>query len=177
MKNPIVTMEMENGDMFQIELYPDIAPNTVKNFISLVSSGFYDGTIFYRVVPGLVIQGGDPKGDGSGGPGYTIAGEFDTNGHINPLSHNRGVISMCRGIHPDTAGSQFFIVICKADRLDTQYAAFGKIIKGMSICDDIAMTPCEGGRPITEQRIRQATVDTSGENWGDPEKIWKINRS
>jgi peptidyl-prolyl cis-trans isomerase B (cyclophilin B) len=172
MKNPIATIEMTNGSIFKIELYPEIAPNTVRNFISLSRSGFYDNTIFHRIVPGLVIMGGDPEGDGSGGPGYTIKGEFETNGHANDLSHNRGVISMCRGMDPDTAGSQFFIVICKSDKLDTQYAAFGKVIDNMDACDDIAMTQCQAGRPVEPQCIRTISIETFGETYEEPEKIY-----
>lgn len=171
MKNPIATFEMENGSTFQIELYPEIAPMTVRNFIYLARTGFYDNTIFFRVVPGLSIIGGDPEGDGSGGPGYTIKGEFDTNNHPNSLSHSRGVISMCRGMDPDTAGSQFFIVICKSDKLDSQYAAFGKVIENMDACDEIAMTACQGGRPIEDQRIRKISIETFGETYEEPEKI------
>ena len=127
MKNPIITIKMENDSTFKLELYPEVAPNTVKNFITLATSGFYNGTVFYRVVPGLSIVGGDPENNGTGGPGYTIPGEFTSNGHNNELSHNRGVISMCRGMNPDTAGSQFFIVISKSDKLDGLYAACGKV--------------------------------------------------
>ena len=137
MANPIVTFEMENGDVIKAELYPEIAPNTVNNFISLVQKGFYDGLIFHRVIPGFMIQGGCPKGNGTGGPGYTIKGEFDANGVRNDLDHKRGVLSMARAMDPNSAGSQFFIMVEEAPHLDGQYAAFGMITEGMDEADRI----------------------------------------
>ena len=138
MKNPVVTIEMENGKIIKAELYPEIAPNTVNNFVSLVSKGFYDGLIFHRVISGFMIQGGDPKGIGIGGPGYSIKGEFSGNGFANPLKHDRGVLSMARSMAPNSAGSQFFIMHQNAPHLDGQYAAFGKVIEGINVVDEIA---------------------------------------
>ena len=138
MKNPVVTIEMENGKTIKAELYPEIAPNTVNNFISLVKKGFYDGLIFHRVISGFMIQGGDPKGIGIGGPGYSIRGEFAANGFANSLKHDRGVLSMARAMAPDSAGSQFFIMHQNAPHLDGQYAAFGKVTEGLEVVDEIA---------------------------------------
>ena len=166
MKNPIVTITMENGKVIKAELYPDVAPNTVANFVSLVEKGFYDGLIFHRVIPGFMIQGGDPTGTGMGGPGYRIAGEFRLNGFKNDLKHTRGVLSMARSMHPDSAGSQFFIMHADAPHLDGQYAAFGKVIEGMDAVDRIAN--CETNaqdRPLKEQKIKTATVETFGETY------------
>ena len=141
--HPIVTFEMEDGSVFRAELYPELAPNTVNNFLSLVKKGFYDGIIFHRVIEGFMIQGGDPKGVGTGGPGYHIKGEFKSNGFENPIKHERGVLSMARAQHPDSAGSQFFVMHAAAPYLDGQYAAFGKVIEGMEAVDAIATTPTD----------------------------------
>jgi peptidyl-prolyl cis-trans isomerase B (cyclophilin B) len=170
-KNPIVTMTMENGDVIVIELYPDNAPNTVNNFISLINSGYYDGLIFHRIDPTFMIQGGDPLGTGGGGPGYSIYGEFEANGFINNLSHDRGVISMARRSMPlDSAGSQFFITIRNYPSLDGQYAAFGVVVYGIDAVDTIANQPRDGERPRTEQKIQTMTVDTKGIEYPEPEK-------
>ena len=167
--NPIVTIEMEDGGIIRAELYPDIAPNTVRNFISLVSGGFYDGLIFHRVIPGFMIQGGCPQGTGTGGPGYQIPGEFAANGFSNALKHTRGVLSMARAMHPDSAGSQFFIMHADAPHLDGQYAAFGKVIEGMDTVDAIAAVRTDfRDRPLTPMRIKKAAVDTFGESYGEP---------
>ena len=167
MKNPIVTFEMENGDVFKAELYPEAAPNTVANFVNLAESGFYDGLIFHRVIPGFMIQGGDPTGTGMGGPGYAIRGEFSENGFKkNKLKHTRGVLSMARSMMRDSAGSQFFVMHADAPHLDGSYAAFGKVTEGMEAVDRVAM--CETAaqdRPVAEQRIKKATVETFGENY------------
>ena len=167
MSNPIVTFEMENGKKIVAELYPEIAPNTVANFVSLVQSGFYDGLIFHRVIAGFMIQGGDPQGTGMGGPGYTIKGEFARNGfRENNLRHSRGVLSMARSMMPNSAGSQFFIMHANAPHLDGDYAAFGKVTEGMDVVDAIAQTPTGfQDRPVKEQRIRKATVETFGETY------------
>ncbi len=171
-KNPIVTIEMENGSTIRIELYPEIAPNTVKNFISLVNSGYYNGLIFHRVIPGFMIQGGCPQGTGMGGPGYSIRGEFSGNGFNNELKHDRGVISMARSARPDSAGSQFFIMVEKSPHLDGQYAAFGKVIEGIEEADRIVAVKRDyNDRPREEQRIKTVTVDTFGEVYEDAEKI------
>ena len=171
-KNPVVTMEMENGNKIKIELYPDIAPNTVKNFISLVNKGFYDGLIFHRVIPGFMIQGGCPEGIGTGGPGYSIKGEFKNNGFDNNLEHDRGVISMARTMVPDSAGSQFFIMVKKSPHLDGEYAAFGKVLEGMEEADRIVSVKTDfRDRPLEDQKIKKVTVDTFGEEYGEPEKI------
>ena len=166
-KNPIVTIEMENGGIIKAELYPEVAPNTVANFVSLVSSGFYDGLIFHRVIPGFMIQGGDPQGTGMGGPGYTIKGEFARNGFKqNTLKHTRGVLSMARSMMPNSAGSQFFIMHADAPHLNGDYAAFGKVIEGMDVVDAIATTRTGAqDRPVAEQKIKSATVDTFGETY------------
>ena len=164
MKNPIVTFTMENGSVIKAELYPETAPNTVANFVHLVESGFYDGLIFHRVIPGFMIQGGDPTGTGMGGPGWRIKGEFSRNGVKNDLKHTRGVLSMARSMHPDSAGSQFFIMHEDAPHLDGQYAAFGKVIEGMDAVDAIANTETGAqDRPIREQKIKSATVETFGQ--------------
>ena len=167
MSNPIVTIEMENGGVIKAELYPEIAPNTVANFVSLVASGFYDGLIFHRVIPGFMIQGGDPQGTGMGGPGYAIKGEFARNGfRQNNLRHTRGVLSMARSMMPNSAGSQFFIMHANAPHLDGDYAAFGKVIEGLDVVDAIANTPTGfQDRPVQEQRIKSATVETFGETY------------
>ena len=167
MSNPIVKFEMENGKTITAELYPEIAPNTVANFVTLVQSGFYDGVIFHRVIPGFMIQGGDPQGTGMGGPGYTIMGEFARNGFKqNNLRHTRGVLSMARTMMPNSAGSQFFIMHADAPHLDGEYAAFGKVTEGMDAVDEIAAARTgRQDRPVTDQRIARATVDTFGETY------------
>lgn len=171
MANPIVTFEMENGDIMKAELYPEIATNTVNNFISLVQNGFYDGLIFHRVIRGFMIQGGCPDGTGMGGPGYTIKGEFSQNGFANDLRHTEGVLSMARAMHPDSAGSQFFIMHKAAPHLDGSYAAFGKIIEGMDIVNKIAETDTDySDRPLDEQKMKKVTVDTMGTEYPEPEK-------
>ena len=172
MSNPIVTIEMENGDVIKAELYPEVAPNTVNNFISLVKSGFYNGVIFHRVIRGFMIQGGDPQGIGIGGPGYSIKGEFNMNGVRNDLKHTRGVLSMARSMAPNSAGSQFFIMHEDAPHLDGQYAAFGKVIEGMENVDKIAK--CMTGRndkPIHQKTKKKVTVDTFGVDYPEPEKM------
>ena len=170
MANPIVTFEMENGDIMKAELYPEIAPNTVNNFISLVQNGFYDGLIFHRVIRGFMIQGGCPDGTGMGGPGYTIKGEFSQNGFANDLRHTEGVLSMARAMHPDSAGSQFFIMHKNSPHLDGAYAAFGKIIEGMDIVNKIAETATDySDRPLEEQKMKKVTVDTMGVEYPAPE--------
>ena len=172
MSNPIITFEMENGDIMRAELYPDIAPNTVNNFISLVSKGFYDGLIFHRVIKGFMIQGGDPEGTGMGGPGYGIKGEFSQNGFKNDLIHTAGVLSMARSMMPDSAGSQFFIMHKDAPHLDGAYAAFGKIIEGMDVVNKIAEVNTDyADRPTQEQRMKKVTVDTLGVTYPEPEKF------
>ncbi len=170
-KNPIVTIEMENGDVIKAELYPDIAPNTVRNFISLIEDGFYDGLIFHRVIEGFMIQGGCPEGTGMGGPGYEIRGEFSSNGFDNDLKHTAGVLSMARAMHPDSAGSQFFIMHKDAPHLDGSYAAFGKVIEGMDKVDAIATTKTDfDDRPLKPQVMKKVTVDTFGEFYDAPER-------
>ena len=172
MANPIVTFEMENGDIMKAELYPGIAPNTVNNFISLVQNGFYDGLIFHRVIRGFMIQGGCPDGTGMGGPGYTIKGEFSQNGFANDLRHTEGVLSMARAMHPDSAGSQFFIMHKNSPHLDGAYAAFGKITEGMDIVNKIAETATDySDRPLEEQKMKKVTVDTMGVEYPAPERI------
>ncbi len=171
MENPVVTIEMENGDMIKAELYPDVAPNTVNNFISLVNSGFYDGLIFHRVIDGFMIQGGCPDGTGTGGPGYQIKGEFSQNGFKNDLKHTRGVLSMARAMSPDSAGSQFFIMHADAPHLDGAYAAFGKVTEGLDVVDKIATTPTDyNDRPKQQQKMKKVTVDTKGVDYPEPEK-------
>ena len=172
MSNPVVTIEMENGGTIVAELYPEIAPETVNNFVYLASQGFYDGLIFHRVIPGFMIQGGDPKGDGTGGPGYCIKGEFLMNGVKNTLGHKRGILSMARAGHPDSAGSQFFIMHDDAKYLNNQYAAFGKVIEGMDVVDEIASVQTDANdRPKTEMRMKKVTVDTFGEEYPEPRKL------
>ncbi len=171
MANPIVTFEMENGDIMKAELYSEVAPNTVRNFVSLVNKGFYDGLIFHRVIRGFMIQGGCPDGTGTGGPGYNIKGEFSQNGFENNLAHDPGVLSMARAMHPDSAGSQFFIMHEKSPHLDGAYAAFGKIIEGMDVVNKIAETPTSwGDKPMEPQVMKKVTVDTFGETYEEPEK-------
>ncbi len=172
MANPIVTITMENGDVMKAELYPDIAPNTVNNFISLIKKGFYDGVIFHRVIPGFMIQGGDPQGTGMGGPGYSIRGEFQHNGFDNPLKHTEGVLSMARTMDPDSAGSQFFIMHRTSPHLDGEYAAFGQVYEGLEIVNKIAGTATDYmDRPRETQRILSMTVDTQGVEYPEPEKV------
>lgn len=172
MKNPIVTIEMESGAVIRAELYPEIAPNTVRNFISLAQSGFYDGVIFHRVIPGFMIQGGDPDGTGMGGPDYCIRGEFSSNGFPNDLKHARGVLSMARTMVPDSAGSQFFVMTTDSPHLDGQYAGFGKVTEGLDACDAIVNTPRDyNDRPREEQRMKRVSVDTFGETYEAPEKL------
>ena len=169
--NPVVTIEMENGGVMKVELYPETAPNTVANFISLVEKGFYNGTIFHRVIPGFMIQGGDPEGTGMGGPGYRIKGEFTANRFQNDLKHTTGVISMARSGHPDSAGSQFFIMVDDAPHLDGQYASFGKVIEGIEVADQIVSVATNySDRPLEEQRMRSVTVETFGETYPQPKK-------
>ena len=171
MSNPIVTIEMENGDVIKAELYPEVAPNTVNNFISLVSKGFYDGVIFHRVIPGFMIQGGDPQGTGTGGPGYSIRGEFSSNRFLNELKHTRGVLSMARTMDPNSAGSQFFIMHEDAPHLDGQYAAFGKVIEGMEAVDKIAKVRTDyNDRPRINQTMKKVTVETFGVDYPEPVK-------
>lgn len=171
-QNPIVTFTMENGDVMKAELYPDVAPNTVNNFISLVKKGFYDGLIFHRVIAGFMIQGGDPEGSGIGGPGYSIKGEFNYNGVENNLKHSRGVLSMARAQHPDSAGSQFFIMHADAPHLDGQYAAFGKLVEGEDVLDSIASIDTDwSDRPRTPQVMKTVTVDTFDVDYAEPETL------
>ncbi|MDD6216624.1 MAG: peptidylprolyl isomerase [Roseburia sp.] len=170
-QNPVITIEMENGDVMKAELYPEIAPNTVNNFISLVNKGFYDGLIFHRVIKGFMIQGGCPQGTGMGGPGYCIKGEFSHNGFQNPLKHTPGVLSMARTMAPNTAGSQFFLMHETSPHLDGEYAAFGKVIEGLDIVDKIANVRTDySDRPLTKQVIKSMTVDTFGVDYPEPEK-------
>ena len=171
-QNPIVTITMENGDVMKAELYPEIAPVSVNNFISLIQKNYYDGLIFHRVIRGFMIQGGCPDGTGMGGPGYTIPGEFNQNGFKNDLKHTEGVLSMARAMHPDSAGSQFFIMHQTSPHLDGAYAAFGKVIEGMDIVNKIAEVPTNfSDRPLEEQKIKSMTVDTFGVDFPEPEKI------
>ena len=171
MTNPIVTITMENGDVMKAELYPEIAPNTVNNFISLVQKGYYDGLIFPRVIKGFMIQGGCPDGTGMGGPGYSIRGEFSQNGFANPLKHDAGVLSMARTMMPNSAGSQFFIMHQPAPHLDGAYAAFGKIIEGMDVVNKIAAVPTNRmDAPKEPQKIASMTVELFGETYPEPEK-------
>ena len=172
MANPVVTFEMENGDIIKAELYPEIAPNTVRNFVSLFSKGFYDGLIFHRVIRGFMIQGGCPDGTGMGGPGYSVKGEFAQNGVANDLKHTPGVLSMARSMHPDSAGSQFFIMHEAAPHLDGAYAAFGKVIEGQEHVNKIAETATDySDRPLETQRMKKVTVDTFGEDYPAPETL------
>ena len=171
-QNPIVTFEMEGGDKFKAELYPDLAPNTVNNFISLINKGFYDGVIFHRVIKGFMIQGGDPEGTGMGGPGYSIKGEFSSNGFKNDLKHTAGVLSMARAMDPDSAGSQFFVMHKDSPHLDGDYAAFGKITEGMDAVNKIAETDTDwSDRPLAEQKIKTVSVETFGITYPEPETV------
>ena len=170
-QNPIVTFTMENGDVMKAELYPEIAPVSVNNFISLIQKNFYDGLIFHRVIRGFMIQGGDPEGTGMGGPGYSIKGEFAANGVKNDLKHTEGVLSMARSMMPNSAGSQFFIMHKTSPHLDGSYAAFGKVIEGMDTVNKIAETPTDySDRPMTPQVIKTVTVETFGVDYPEPEK-------
>ena len=172
MANPIVTFEMENGDIMKAELYPEIAPNTVNNFISLVQKGYYDGLIFHRVIKGFMIQGGCPEGIGTGGPGYHIKGEFMQNRFVNNLKHTEGVLSMARAMHPDSAGSQFFIMHKNSPHLDGAYAAFGKITEGMDVVNKIAATRTDfRDRPMAKQMMKKVTVETFGVEYKEPETV------
>lgn len=169
-KNPIVTIEMENGDIMKVELYPEIAPNTVKNFVSLVNKGFYNGLCFHRVIPGFMIQGGCPEGTGMGGPGHQIKGEFSQNGFKNDLKHSRGVISMARSMMPNSAGSQFFLMHKDSPHLDGSYAAFGKITEGIEVVDKIAGVKTDyNDKPMEPQVMKNVTVETFGAEIGEPE--------
>lgn len=172
MANPIVTFTMENGDVMKAALYPEIAPTSVNNFVNLVQKGFYDGLIFHRVIAGFMIQGGDPEGTGMGGPGYSIKGEFASNGFKNDLKHTRGVLSMARSMRPDSAGSQFFIMHQNAPHLDGDYAAFGKLIEGEDVLDKIAGVDTDySDRPRKPQVMKTVTVETFGEEYPEPEKL------
>ena len=171
-QNPIVTFTMKGGDVIKAELYPEISPISVNNFISLIQKNFYDGLIFHRVIKGFMIQGGDPEGTGMGGPGYSIPGEFAQNGHANNLKHTAGVLSMARSMHPDSAGSQFFLMHKDAPHLDGAYAAFGKVIEGMDVVNKIAETATDyNDRPLEEQVMESVTVDCFGVEYPDPEKV------
>ncbi|KYH32445.1 putative bifunctional phosphatase/peptidyl-prolyl cis-trans isomerase [Clostridium tepidiprofundi DSM 19306] len=170
--NPIVTIKMENGKVMKAELYPDIAPNTVKNFISLVKKGFYNGVIFHRVIPGFMIQGGCPNGTGMGDPGYSIKGEFSSNGFKNDLKHTEGVLSMARTNDPNSAGSQFFIMVASAPHLDGNYAAFGKLIEGIDVAKEIVSVKRDfRDKPYEDQVMKEVTVDTFGVEYDEPEKL------
>lgn len=172
MQNPIITIEMENGKVMKAELYPEVAPNTVNNFIALAQAGFYNGTIFHRIIPGFMIQGGDPDGTGMGGPDYTIRGEFTGNGFQNDLIHSRGVLSMARTGDPNSAGSQFFIMVEDSPHLDGQYASFGMIIEGMDVADEIVAQKRDWhDRPREEQKMARVTVETFGQDFPAPEKL------
>ena len=172
MQNPIVTINMEDGGVIKAELYPEIAPNTVRNFIDLINRGFYDGIIFHRVIPGFMIQGGCPEGTGIGGPGYSIKGEFSRNGFKNDLKHSRGVLSMSRTMIPDSAGSQFFIMVADSPHLDGQYASFGKVVEGMEVADRIVNSKRDySDKPYEDQKILKMTVDTFGVTYDAPEII------
>ena len=172
MSNPIVTITMANGDIMKAELYPDVAPNTVNNFISLVKKGFYDGLVFHRVIRGFMIQGGCPQGTGMGGPGYSIKGEFSYNGFANDLKHTPGVLSMARAMNPNSAGSQFFIMHETSPHLDGQYAAFGKVTEGMDVVNKIAETATDySDRPLEPQMIKSMTVETFGVDYPEPETL------
>ncbi len=169
-QNPIVTFEMENGDIMKAELYPEIAPNTVNNFISLINKGFYDGLIFHRIISGFMIQGGDPLGNGTGGPGYEINGEFASNGFKNDLKHEAGVLSMARAMDPDSAGSQFFIMHKTSPHLDGEYAAFGKVTEGLDIVDKIASIQTNMfDMPVEKQMIKKVSVETFGVDYPEPQ--------
>lgn len=169
-QNPVVTFTMENGDIMKAELYPEIAPVSVNNFISLINKNFYDGLIFHRVIRGFMIQGGDPEGTGMGGPGYSIKGEFASNGVKNDLKHTEGVLSMARSMMPDSAGSQFFIMHKTSPHLDGQYAAFGKVFEGMDVVNKIAETATDyNDSPLEEQRLKSVTVECFGVEYPEPE--------
>jgi len=171
-QNPLVTFEMENGGKIVAELYPEVAPNTVNNFISLVQNGFYNGLIFHRVIPGFMIQGGCPQGTGTGGPGYAIKGEFKSNGIQNDLKHDRGVLSMARAMHPNSAGSQFFIMVERASHLDGQYAAFGRVVSGIEVADTIVNADRDRmDKPFEDQKMKSVTVETFGVDYPAPEKM------
>ncbi len=176
-QNPIVTFTMENGDIIKAELYPDIAPISVNNFISLIQKKFYDGLIFHRVIPGFMIQGGDPEGTGCGGPGYSIKGEFSSNGVENNLKHTEGVLSMARSMDPNSAGSQFFIMHKTSPHLDGQYAAFGKVLEGMDVVDKIANMPTYNDRPYENQVMKSVTVETFGVEYPEPERCYASYRN
>ena len=170
-KKPVVTISMEKGSQIKIELYPDVAPNTVKNFISLVKDGYYNGLIFHRVIKGFIVQGGCPQGAGTGGPGYSIKGEFSMNGFDNDLKHTQGIVSMARAMDPNSAGSQFFIMHKASTHLDGQYAAFGKVIEGFEEVDKIADVKTNHmDKPLEEQKMKEVTVELFGEEYGEPEK-------
>ena len=172
-QNPIVTITMANGDVMKAELYPEIAPNTVNNFISLVNKGYYNGLIFHRVIAGFMIQGGCPDGNGMGGPGYSIKGEFSQNGFKNTLKHTEGVLSMARAMNPNSAGSQFFIMHQNSPHLDGAYAAFGKLVEGLDVVDKIAQVGTDwSDRPMVPQIIDTMTVETFGETYPEPEKMY-----
>ena len=171
-QNPIVTFTMKNGDVIKAELYPEIAPTSVNNFVNLIQNKFYDGLIFHRVIKNFMIQGGDPEGTGMGGPGYSIRGEFAQNGFQNDLKHTAGVLSMARSMHPDSAGSQFFIMHKNSPHLDGAYAAFGKVIEGLEVVNKIAETATDyNDRPLEEQVMQSVTVDTFGVEYPEPEKL------
>lgn len=171
-QNPVVTITMENGDVIKAELYPEIAPVSVNNFISLIQKNYYDGLIFHRVIKGFMIQGGCPEGSGMGGPGYSIRGEFSSNGYENNLKHTEGVLSMARSMHPNSAGSQFFIMHKTSPHLDGSYAAFGKVTEGMDVVNKIAETATDySDRPLEEQKMKSVTVDTFGADYPEPDKI------
>ena len=172
-KNPIVTITMEDGSVIKAELYPEIAPQSVYNFISLISKGFYNGLTFHRIIAGFMIQGGDPDGNGTGGPGYSIKGEFKSNGFENNLKHTAGVLSMARSMFPDSAGSQFFLMHKDSPHLDGDYAAFGKVIEGMDVVDNIAETPTNPftDAPLKPQVMKTVTVDTFGTDYPEPDKL------
>lgn len=172
MSNPVVTIEMEDGATIKAELYPEVAPNSVNNFISLIQKGFYDGLSFHRCIPGFMIQGGCPQGTGMGGPGYSIKGEFTQNGFQNDLAHDRGVLSMARAMDPNSAGSQFFVMVADAPHLDGAYAAFGKVVEGMEAADAIVSAKRDwNDRPKKDQRMKRVTVDTQGVDYPAPEKV------
>lgn len=176
-QNPIVTITMANGDIMKAELYPEIAPISVNNFISLINKGFYNGLIFHRVIKGFMIQGGCPNGNGMGDPGYSIKGEFASNGFKNDLKHTKGVLSMARAMAPNTGGSQFFIMHETSPHLDGSYAAFGKVIEGLDVVDKIACVRTDyNDRPMEDQKIASVTVDTFGVEYSEPEKVVKRNR-
>lgn len=172
MTNPIVTFKMKDGGVMKAELYPEIAPNTVKNFINLINKGFYNGTLFHRVIPGFMIQGGDPDGNGTGGPGYSIKGEFSSNKFTNDLKHTTGVLSMARAANPNSAGSQFFLMVADAPHLDGQYASFGKLIEGVEVAKQIVSVKRDfRDKPSEDQVMQEVTVDTFGVEYGEPEKM------